>query len=215
MEQSWGKGPVPTVIIDLSPIARLDGAARWDLVEATVKAWQAQVDRAARFYGVADNSLYYKLDAAGQNGLSEWKRKRMARSVSWADPELLELATRFSDASIVTTDLFRDHRRKFPWLQGTTRMWKPVLSAGSIRFEQLDYSPIPVEEVSWRIEEANLTPKGFGAGEVRDALRYEWACTNAACAWARKGRDRSRPGIQRRARRMSVLFRSRQAARVS
>ncbi len=186
MEQSWGKAPAPSVIMDLSPIARLDGNARWELVDATVEAWRIQVDPAARFYGVADNSLYYKLDPKGRQKLGEWKRSRRARSVSWADPELLELATQFSDASVVTTDLFRDHRRTFPWLQGTTRIWKPVFVAGTIRFEQLDYSPIPAEEVSWRIEEANLTPKGFGGKEVRDALRYEWACTNTACLWSRK-----------------------------
>ena len=110
----------------------------------------------------------------------------MARSVSWADPEVLELATQFESAAVITTDLFRDHRREFPWLQGTDRIWKPVLADDSMKFEQLDYTAIAPEEVSWRIEEADLTPKGFRSPEARDALRYEWRCASSGCVWAGK-----------------------------
>ncbi|MFG1966108.1 hypothetical protein [Nonomuraea sp. NPDC049028] len=184
--QSWGKATPPSVIIDLSPIVLLRGDPSWDWVEAAVKAWREQKDPNARFYGVADNSLYYKLDDAGKRGLSEWKRKRMARSVSWADPEVLELATHFETASVLTTDLYRDHRRDFPWLQGTDRIWKPVVRDGAVGFDRLDYSPIPAEEVSWRVEEANLIPKGFKTTGARDALKYEWGCTTSTCPWGSK-----------------------------
>lgn len=184
--QSWGTAPPPSVIIDLSPIVLLRGEPRWDWVESAVKAWRDQHDPRARFYGVADNSLWYKLDESGKRKLSEWKRKRMARSVSWADPEVLELATQFESAAVITTDLFRDHRREFPWLQGTDRIWKPVLADDSMRFKQLDYTAIAPEEVSWRIEEADLTPKGFRSPEARDALRYEWRCASSGCVWAGK-----------------------------
>lgn len=184
--QSWGTAPPPSVIIDLSPIVLLRGEPSWDWVESSAKAWREQRDPRARFYGVADNSLWYKLDESGKRKLSEWKRKRMARSVSWADPEVLELATQFESASVITTDLFRDHRRDFPWLQGTDRIWKPVASDGSIKFVQLDYTAIAPEEVSWRIEEADLTPKGFRSPDARDALRYEWRCGTSGCAWSGK-----------------------------
>lgn len=184
--QSWGTAPPPSVIIDLSPIVLLSGDPSWAWVEAAVKAWREQRDAKARFYGVADNSLWYKLDASGRRSLAEWKRKRMARSVSWADPEVLELATQFDTASVLTTDLYRDHRRDFPWLQDTKRVWRPVVGSGALGFEQLDYSAIPAEEVSWRIEEADLTPKGFKAPEARDALRYEWRCTTGSCHWSGK-----------------------------
>jgi hypothetical protein len=40
--------------------------------------------------------------------------------------------------------------------------------------------------VSWRIEEADLTPKGFKTPEARDALRYEWRCTTGSCHWSGK-----------------------------
>lgn len=182
--QSWGSAPPPSVIIDLSPIVLLRREPDWGWVELAVDAWREQRDPTARFYGVADNSLYYKLDQAGRRALSEWKRKRRARSVSWADPEVLELATEFAASAVLTTDLYRDHRRDFPWLQGTDRIWKPVIADATVGFERLDYSPIPDEEVSWRIEEADLTPKGFKTGEARDALRYEWRCTAATCQWA-------------------------------
>lgn len=194
--QSWGTAPPPSVIIDLSPIVLLRGEPSWGWVETAVKAWREQRDPKARFYGVADNSLYYKLDEAGKRSLSEWKRKRMARSVSWADPEVLELATQFRTASVLTTDLYRDHRRDFPWLQGTDRVWKPVVGDGTVGFERLDYSAIPAEEVSWRIEEADLTPKGFKTPEARDALKYEWACVNGACQWASKAVIEEDPAFQ-------------------
>lgn len=181
--QSWGTAPPPSVIIDLSPVVLVRGEPSWGWVDAAVKAWREQRDPKARFYGVADNSLYYKLDESGKRGLSEWKRKRMARSVSWADPEVLELATHFKAASVLTTDLYRDHRRDFPWLQGTDRIWKPVVCDGTVGFKRLDYSPIPAVEVSWRIEEADLTPKGFKTREARDALRYEWRCATTNCHW--------------------------------
>lgn len=184
--QSWGKAPPPSVIIDLSPIVLLRGEPSWHWVEEVTQAWRDQRDPGAQFYGVADNSLYYRLDEAGKRGLSDWKRRRAARSVSWADPEVLELATQFEFAHVVTTDLFRDHRRDFPWLQGTDRIWKPVIQGDKMRFDQLDYSPIPAEEVSWRIEEADLTPKGFRSPEAREALRHEWACTSNACPWSTK-----------------------------
>ncbi|MEV0711591.1 FHA domain-containing protein [Nocardia aurea] len=184
--QSWGKAPAPSVIIDLSPIVLLRGEPDWRWVEAAVEAWREQHDANARFYGVADNSLYYKLDEAGKRALSQWKRKHMARSVSWADPEVLELATQFDTASILTTDLFRDHRRDFPWLQGTERIWKPVVCDGTVGFERLNYAPIPAVEVSWRIEEADLTAKGFKTREARDVLQYEWRCTTGSCPWASK-----------------------------
>ena len=50
----------PTVIIDLSPVVRLDQANDWRNVERVVKAWREQKDPSAVFYGVADNSLRYK-----------------------------------------------------------------------------------------------------------------------------------------------------------
>lgn len=184
--QSWGKAPPPSVIIDLSPIVLLRGEPSWAWVEDVARTWREQHDPDARFYGVADNSLYYRLDEAGRRGLSDWKRKRAARSVSWADPEILELATQFESAQVVTTDLFRDHRRDFPWLQGTDRIWTPVVQGDRMRFDRLDYSPIPAEEVSWRVEEADLTPKGFRSPEAREALRHEWACTSNACPWSTK-----------------------------
>lgn len=184
--QSWGTAPPPSVIIDLSPIVLLKGEPTWSWVEASVKAWREQRDPKARFYGVADNSLWYRLDDSGRRSLSDWKRNRMARSVSWADPEVLELATQFDTASVLTTDLYRDHRRDFPWLQGTDRVWKPMVANGTLAFERLDYAAVPAEEVSWRIEEAVLTPKGFRTPEARDALRYEWRCSAGACQWSAK-----------------------------
>ena len=175
----------PTVIIDLSPVVRLDQRDDWRHVEMVVKAWREQRDPNAVFLGIADNSLWYKMDPSGQRCLNEWKKRGKARSVPWADPEILKIATKHHAARIITTDLFRDHRREFPWLQGTTRIVRPVIEQGVVMFEQLDFSPIAEHEVSWRVEEADLKPKGITTPAARQALLYEWACANQECAWGK------------------------------
>jgi hypothetical protein len=173
----------PTVIIDLSPVVRLDQRNDWRNVERVVKAWREQEDPNAVFYGIADNSLRYQMDDYGKSQLTDWKRRRCARSVPWADPEILELAEANPNATVITTDLFRDHRRVHPWLQGSTRLMRPVISASTVTFSQLDFSPIPDSEVSMRAEEAGLKPKGMTTPEARQALLEEWACTNPDCNW--------------------------------
>lgn len=176
----------PTVIIDLSPVVRWQGANDWRHVERIVKIWREQVDPQAVFYGVADNSLTYYLDDQGRNRLKAWKRERRARTVSWADPEILELAENYPDATIITTDLFRDHRKEHPWLQGSDRFIKPVFTGSSVVFEKLELPPVPDHEVSWRVEDAELKPKGVTTPEAKAALNSDWACTSAraACDWA-------------------------------
>lgn len=149
-----------------------------------VKAWREQKDPAAVFFGIADNSLWYQMNDHGKQSLNNWKKRGRARAVSWADPEILELAAEHPHATIITTDLFRDHRRKFPWLQGTTRVMRPVITDKTVTFLQLDFSPIADYEVSMRAEEADLKPKGINSPEARQALRFEWSCSNPACVWA-------------------------------
>jgi hypothetical protein len=152
-------------------------------VERVVKAWREQKDPDAVFYGIADNSLWYKLDDYGRRRLSDWKRRRCARSVPWADPEILELAEANPDAMVITADLFRDHRRDYPWLQGATRLMRPVISGSGVTFSQLDFSPIPDYEISMRAEDAGLKPRGITSPEARQKLLHEWACTNPDCIW--------------------------------
>ena len=173
----------PTVIIDLSPVVLLGEGSDWRNVERVVKAWREQKDPGAVFYGIADNSLWYKLDDYGQRCLSDWKKRRCARSVPWADPEILELAEANPGATVITTDLFRDHRRDYPWLQGSTRLMRPVISGSGVSFIQLDFSPIPDYEVSMRAEDAGLKPRGITSPEARQELLHEWACTNPNCTW--------------------------------
>lgn len=173
----------PSVIIDLSPVVRLDGKNDWHHVELLVTAWREQKDPRAVFYGVADHSLRHVMDEYGNQRLKEWKRGGRAQSVRFGDPVVLQLAEEHPTAVIITTDLFRDHRRTFPWLQGCARVFRPVIRGRGMTFEMLDYVPIPDYEVSMRVEEADLKPVGLTSPEARQALRFEWACTNAACVW--------------------------------
>ena len=150
----------PTVIIDLSPIVRYEKSNDWRNVERVVEAWRKQKDPDAVFYGVADNSLWYKMDDYGQRQLNDWKKRGQARSLRWADPEIIELAEANPDATVITSDLFRDHRRNYPWLQGSTRFVKPVIDGSGVTFRQLDFSPVPDHVVSMTSEATDLKPKG-------------------------------------------------------
>ena len=72
-----------------------------------------QRDPRAVFHGVADNSLWH-VDDYGQRSLQKWKHDHVAVSTTWADPEILELAEKYPDAVVITTDLYRDYRREHP-----------------------------------------------------------------------------------------------------
>ena len=188
-------GP-PNVIIDLSPIVMFNGPPRWGWVEDVVEAWRLQKDEWARFHGVADNSLHYRLIGPDQQGLRRWKQERRAQSVSWADPVIVSLATQSEHSVIITTDKYRDLRRDFPWLQETTRVWEPVLTNGELSFQQADFSAITDYESSMWAEEAGLAPKGLRTGSVRDALEYEWRCETTTCTWSNADVIEEDPSLQ-------------------
>ena len=190
--------PAPSVIIDLSPIAMLKGEASWKWVEKVEQAWREQQDPLAKFYGVADNSLWHRFleDSDDRRSLNDWKRRKIARSVSWADPEVVEIANHFQEAVILTTDLYRDLRGDHPWLQGTDRVWAPVLVGDVISFQQLDYSPITDYEISLHKEASDLTPKGLRSSEARDALTLEWRCANTTCRWSKSNLIEEDPAFQ-------------------
>lgn len=161
----------PTVILDLSPLARLTTPADWHTVEGMVRDWCTQFGSGALAYGVADNSLWYQLDAYGRQELTAWKRLGRAQSVPWADPVILALAETHPRAKVLTTDLFRDHRRTHQWMQGTDRVYGPMRSGGVFTFGPLNLSPIPDHEISMRSEEAELTPNADFRVEVLTPIR--------------------------------------------
>jgi hypothetical protein len=173
------------VIIDLSPLVRYDQRDDWRHVEAVVSGWKVQMDSGAVFYGVADNSLWNHLDGPGKAALRRWQRDRMAQSVRFADPRILELAERHPQAVVLTTDQFRDHRREFPWLQGSDRFYAFTLSGREVKFHRMEMRHIPDYEISWRVQDAGLKPKGITTPDARRALLSEWACDNPDCVWNR------------------------------
>ncbi|WP_084598114.1 FHA domain-containing protein [Micromonospora chokoriensis] len=173
----------PTVIIDLSPVVRDQNLNDWGLVEKIVRAWRAQRDNNATFYGVADNSLWHCLDEVGKRALSDWKKRKIARSVPFADPDIIELAEQHPHAVVITRDLYRDLRRDHPWLQGSDRFFSPVYTDGKVSFEQLVMAPIDESEMSMRVEAGGLKPRGLASPEARQVLDSEWACVNPGCVW--------------------------------
>lgn len=171
------------MILDLSSVLWVDEHFDWQRVEDLVDAWRRDRDPGAVFYGVIDSKTWYKLDGLGRDGLSQWQRGKRAHGTRYADPDILDLAERHPSAVVVTTDRFRDHRRSRPWLQGTERVYAPKLRGDDWTFVRADMSPIPEYEMSMKIEEAELKPKGLATPEGRQALLSDWACANTSCPW--------------------------------
>ena len=149
----------PTVIIDLSPVVLLGEASDWRNVERVVKAWREQKDPDAVFYGIADNSLWYKLDDYGRRRLSDWKKRRCARSVPWADPEILELAEANPDATVITAE-------DLPQLAMTQSSRKTSRQATRILRLRVQLAPMPRN-----ITRKKLSFKGNNVGNKRGLFR--------------------------------------------
>jgi hypothetical protein len=141
------------------------------------------MDRGAVFFGVADSSLSRRLDESGRASLRRWQRDGKAEEQRFADPRILELAQQYPHAVVLTTDKFRDHRKDFPWLQGSDRFYSFAFRGNDVEFRRTDMGETADYEVSWRVEEANLKPKGISTPEARRLLQYEWACDNSKCVW--------------------------------
>lgn len=175
----------PTVIIDLSNVLWIEDRLDWDLVDQMMSAWRTQRDPDAAFYGVLDTKTWYRLDGQSQSQVRQWQRQQRLQVISYADPVLLDLAERHPRSVIITTDKFRDHRRDRPWLQGTDRVIGAVMRQGSIAFDPTDMSPIDDYEMSMRMEDADLKPRGIVTPEAKQALLFDWACSTATCVWSK------------------------------
>jgi hypothetical protein len=172
-------------ILDLSNIATHRTAvgreASWDRVAAVVSLLKARGDQDVS--GVADRSLFYRLDEHGQSALRSWQQNGRAIIVPWADAEICQRLSDESDLHVVSNDNFRGLRRDFPVLQGLDRVWtfqfEPQL--GLIR---RPLAPLGEADISRAEEDEDRTPKRLGTPEGKRLLAREWRCMNPECPWS-------------------------------
>jgi len=175
----------PQIILDLSPIARVNGQqdekADWSRVESVIAAWREQEDATATFIGVADKSLYSHLNPSGRLELEKWEKRGLAEVVSFADQRILELAEQFPEARVITSDLFRAERREFGWLNDSDRVIRPTFTLGKVSFSVQVLTPLSPHLESRFIEKRELNYRKMTTPEAERALEYEWACVNPKC----------------------------------
>lgn len=180
----------PQIILDLSPIARLNGQhedrALWTRVEQVIAAWREQKDATATFIGVADKSLYKYLDSSGKITLKKWEQSELAMVVGFADQKILELAEKYPDARVITSDLFRAERRDNPWLNYSDRIYKPTFSGGQVTFSIQVLTPLTPHLESRFIEDREINYRKLKTPEAERALQWEWACINPGCELSQK-----------------------------
>lgn len=185
----------PNVIIDVSTVVREDNRNDWSILEDVVSAWRKDRDAKAVFMLVADRSLRRYLDPWGNEQLTRWQRERRARVEPFADRVILELATKYPHAVVITRDLYRDLRREFPWVQGSDRFFSPVLDR-AISFRGNNMAPIENREISRFAEAADLKPLGMTSPEAKHELNFEWACNSTGCAWGGAPAIEADPGYR-------------------
>jgi hypothetical protein len=177
----------PSVIVDLSPVARVGEWADWRRVDALVKAWKQRQDSRAVVYGVADESLLRRLDEFGRREFRRWQREGRAQQGRWADEIVCEMGEEHPYAAIITSDMYRDLRRRFPYLQGCDRFYTFDISDRlDVEIIRRPLEPITESEMSLYEENAERTPKGLKTAVGQRLLLSEWACDNSGCFWSSK-----------------------------
>jgi hypothetical protein len=182
----------PDVVVDLSNVC-CDGSlgsaayeAEWTRYERVLAAWRAQMDEHPRAAAIADASLRYKFSP---EDCARFKREVSDGAVKVvhggeADPEILRLAER-THALVLSDDLFRDHRRFYPWIEAEPSRfytWKTHLD-GEIRIVAQDMcatSPrsISIHEEAKLLRNHDLDPD---RSSQRVLLQHAYRCDNPEC----------------------------------
>ncbi|WP_344341169.1 hypothetical protein, partial [Streptomyces rhizosphaericus] len=165
----------PTVIVDVSTVVRDRVDPGWHRMDALIDLWRREMDEKAIFYGVLDDASWYHLDDAGQAAFAAWQAAGRATRVRWADPLVCENAERYPHAKVLTSDLYRDLRRDFVWLQNSDRFYTFSFTPTGVSIERAEMGAIRDEDVSQYGEAASLKPKCLNTPEGRQMLRREWA----------------------------------------
>lgn len=176
------------VVIDASNVAgdvSIGGCGKfcWSRVEQLQQAWKREIDSNTRFLIVVDESLAPRLSSHCKLKYRAASESKDFAALRFADPEVLHLAE-VHDALVLTLDVFRDHRRTHPWLDGClTRFvgWKSTGSSLTFTFRDMgipsDFSKTYAEEVA-EFKGRGLT---ITSPEVRQALGHAYRCDNGKC----------------------------------
>lgn len=187
--QTWSD---TSVIIDGANVAgdgRLPGCGKfcWDRVDAVKQAWKRQVDTDATFIVFMDTAAGNQL---GSSCKRDYKRERdggQVKEISFADPEILLLAEQ-TDAAVISGDLFKDARRRHPWLEGNCDQFFALeVEHDSILIVTRDMGT-PSDFSKTRAEErSELKERGADITKpaVEKAMRMAYRCDTEAC-WLHK-----------------------------
>jgi len=159
----------------------------WDRIAIIRRLWQTQIDSQPQMTIVIDESVTHRFGAHCRAKYQQAARESGVLVQKYADSEILKLAEQ-TDAVVLTRDLFRDHRRAYPWIDGnTTRFVGWRAQDGQLVLEARDMGT-PTDYTKSEYEE-NSELKASGANldreEVRQALSRAYRCDTTEC-WVHK-----------------------------
>lgn len=184
--RTWSDAPIVVDAANVAGSEVLPGCGKfcWQRLELVRRAWREQVDPDATFVLVMDNGPIGQLGERCCKPLYRNERRAGAViEVDFADPEVLRIAEE-TDAAIITSDLYKDHRRTHPWIDGNdSQFFGWAIDGGTVRIVARDMG-IPSDFSKTRAEErAELKERGVNLAEptVERAFRQTYRCDTQRC----------------------------------
>lgn len=118
-------GGSPEIVVDLSNVCRDEDVpptgrgATLRRFATVMRGLINEFGRPPRGLAIADRSLMRYLSPKERDVLRKMIRDGYAEEADGADGELLRIADE-TGARVVSMDLFRGHRRRYAWIQGST-----------------------------------------------------------------------------------------------
>lgn len=193
----------PVIIIDASNVCRdrdlapLGVPASWARLEALLHALEGSPIVFSNAYVVADRTLHYALDSAGQQALRRMEKAGAAEQRRFADERIVELAyastSHLRGALIATQDQFDDFRRSYEEITSTTGRavrWRAD-KVGRPVPEQRDFESRTHQRMSRKEEEGEIAQRRLRRQDVQQrAVATYFRCTNRSCLVAKLWPDR-------------------------
>jgi hypothetical protein len=188
----------PPLILDVSNVCRdkdlepVGTSASWSRLEALVSALEASEIEYLTIYYVADRSLHYSLDLAGQKAFRRLEREGVAEQRRFADERIVELAfgstSDYRGALVATCDYFDEFRRSYPEIQpgsGRAVRWRADDTGAPIP-HLTDFGNRTHHRMSAKEEKGELAERRLRRRSIQEkAFAAYFRCTNDSCLVAR------------------------------
>lgn len=159
----------------------------WDRIAIIRRLWQTRIDSEPEMIIVIDESVTHRFGAHCKAKYRQAAHDSGVLVRKYADSEILKLAEQ-RDAIVLTRDLFRDHRRDYPWIDGNEARfvgWR--VQEGQLVLEVRDMGT-PTDYTKSQYEEnSELKARGANLAKEKDrrALNRAYRCDTAEC-WVHK-----------------------------